>query len=59
MDGKAVSRIQPNSIAAGAIYSASQELDLDVTQREIEAVAQCNVSTIGKMRNLVKESIEP
>ena len=59
MDGEAVSRRQPNSIAAGAIYYASQKLDLDVTRRELEVVTQCSVSTIGNIRNLIQDSIEP
>ena len=59
MDGEAVSGRQSNSIAAGAIYYASQKLDLDVTRRELEVVTQCSESTIGNIRNLVRDSIEP
>lgn len=59
MDGEALSGIAPNSIAAGAIYYASQKLDLDVTQRELEVVTQCSESTIRNTRNLIQDSIEP
>lgn len=59
VDGEAVSGVEPNSIAAGAIYYASQELDLGMTRREIEVITQCSESTIGNIRNLIQDSIEP
>lgn len=59
VDGEAVAGRDPNSTAAGAIYYASEKLGLGLTQREIGAVTHCTVPTIGEMRTVIKESIEP
>lgn len=56
---KALSGMDPNSIAAGAIYYASKTLGRDVTQREIEYVSGYSVTTIQRTRDVIKDSIEP
>lgn len=56
---EALAGLAPSKTAAGAIYYACDTLDHDVTQREIEAVTGCNVTTIGKTQKLIQESIEP
>lgn len=59
VDDEALSGMSPDSIAAGAIYYASQELNLGVTQRNLESVAQCSAVTTRKARDVITESIEP
>lgn len=59
VDGEAMAGRDPKNIAAGAIYYASEKMDLGIRQRDIAVVAHCNVSTIRDVRTLIKESIEP
>lgn len=58
-DSEALAGRDPNSIAAGAIYYASEKLGIGMTQREVGAVTRCTVRTIGEMRTVIKDSIEP
>lgn len=58
-EDQALSGRDPNSIAAGAVYYASENLGRDLTQRKIGYVSGCTVKTIRRTRDVIKESIEP
>lgn len=48
-----------SNIAAGALYYASDQFDLGITQEELRQVASCSTATIRRTRDIIKESIEP
>lgn len=59
VDQEAASGSDFSNIAAGALYYASEQFDLGITQEELRQVASCSTATIRRTRDIIKESIEP